>query len=93
MSLGGVDENIFKIIFVTDMCRQNFPINNFLINKRGCMFFENFLEVADTHTQVFSPIPRILSKIRGLHKIKKNKTISAFLPLFDSLMAQGFRQV
>ena len=52
LSLQGVDEKMYKGILVTDMCSQNFPINSLLLKKKKCMFFEDILVVADTHTSV-----------------------------------------
>ena len=49
------------------------------------MFFEDFLEVADTHTNVCANS----YDTAQIYGFKKN----AFLPLFNSLIAQGFRQV
>ena len=51
-------------------CHYNELMQKFkriFVEKRSCMFFEDLLEVAETHTQGFAPIPRIMHKIRGLN--------------------------
>ena len=88
LSLHGVDEEIYKRKFVTDMCRKNFPINSFFL-KRSCMFLKDFIEVADTHTC----LRKFIGDCAKLNDKKLNNNNFAFLPLFELLMDQGFRQV
>ena len=61
---------------------KTFLSTAFRFKKKHCLFFfKDYLEVADTHTQMFSPIPRILRKLRGINNFFK----IALFPLLDSL--------